>query len=161
MRYSLILVVICTIFSSTICLAAPNVSVGVGEGYGILLKNNEANPGAVNTRLHVIIGQKLNEKISLSLLVGILTDNTIFKPMPRAAIIIGTPVAGRIGIIAAALYQLNYGYGGHINTHSLSVGVAPTYKMSDNVSGSIFFSGGKTLDSTWFIAFQPGITYGF
>jgi len=161
MRYTIAIIAICTIFFSTICYATPNISVGVGEGYGIVIKNGKTIPGAVNTRLHIVVGQKISDNISLSLLVGILTDNTIFKPMPRIALILGTPITGRLGISAAILYQLNYGYGGHNNTHSLSAGAAPTYKLSDNVTGSLFFSGGKTLNGTWAIAFQPGLAYGF
>ena len=140
----------------------PNVSVGVAQGYNIIFKDGP-NSGAVNTRLHIIMNQKLNDKVSLGLLIGLLTDNTVFKPMPRVAIMANVPLTEKSGISVAGLYQFNYdyGHGGRNNTHSLSMGVAPTYKLSGQFSAALFVSMGKTLHGLWGSTFQPAVAYRF
>ncbi len=142
---------------------APTMSAGVAEGYSVVFKNG-VNSGAVNTRLHIIVGQKIADRLSLSVLIGVLTDNTVFKPMPRAAIMANMSLTDKAGISVAGLFQFNYdyGHGGFKNTHSISLGFAPTYKLSDQLTGALFVSVGKTLgDESWIMAFQPGVTYRF
>lgn len=151
------------ILSASSFADTPSASIGVARGYNLVFKNG-LNSGAVNTRLHFIVSQKVADKLSFGLLIGLLTDNTVFKPMPRVAIIASVPLTDKTGVSVAGLYQFNYdyGHGGQDSTHSLSLATGPTYKLSDQFTFALFVSLAKTLgDGPWSTTFQPGVTYKF
>lgn len=160
-----------TLFISTVLTLAsiqafadtPSVSMGVAEGYSVIFKNG-INSGTVNTRLYGIVSQKVANRLSLGVLFGVLTDNTAFKPMPRVALLATVSITDKSGIVVAGMYQFNYdyGHGGLANTHSLSLGVGPTYKLSDQFSAALFVVVAKTLDDgPWSGTLQPAVTYRF
>lgn len=146
----------------------PKVSVVIAEGFAIAFDDEgNSSPGAVTTRVMVVVGLKLPDHFGLSVAGGLCTPNDTFRPDPRIAFST-TYTINEVSLGVSGLYQYNPKYTASDDkvlqpeSHILVVGVGATYRFAPWFSAGIDIGPGWTLDKPgWGLTIQPKATLTF
>lgn len=150
------------------CHATPKVSVSVGEGYHIFVKDGEPSPGPASTRFGLGFITSVGENWNLSGSLGFATSNDLFKPQPRFVASVSHVLSGRTSLALGFLYQHNFGYSGKPSAEIIGVSAGPSLKVREGFNVGLQFGIAKVLEldhllkkEYWALVLQPNLSYAF
>jgi len=134
---------------------ATSISIAVAEGWPIAVSDSgEFTHLSSNTRLAIMIGIPLTEKITFVVKPRIVLKQTNFKPQP--GLILGTSfkLTDGLGWAVGILYQCFPPYDDKTR-HLLSLGTGPVVRLTDSVSYTPSVAGGRFINGSWSLAVVP------
>jgi len=157
----LCLVVLPAIASAQTNGLVPSLTLSLGEGYVVSLKDGNPSPGSVNTRFVLLAGWGIGKGFGVSVGGGICTPNDMFKPAPRAVVAASYALSAETSLVVFGVYQFNPGYNPATPSHTLLAALGLTHRISGRVSLGLDLGGGKTIGGAPSLLIQPRIGFMF